>query len=365
MRITRSVAVAATLAVAATAAVVVPAGQAAAPKPTTLAKGLVSPLSAAVDDDGTAYVTQNFAGKLSKVRKGKKPKTVYQSKGGNEVGGVSVFHGSLVFTETASDGEGNPTKSWVKWIAPSGKVKTLANIRAYENKKNPDKKIAYGLRDISPECAAQWPADQFGPATYTGIKDSHPYATLQVDEGTVYVADAGMNAVLSISPNGKVRTLAVTPAVPVQITAEMATALGAPACVVGLTYYGESVPTDLTLDGKGNLLVTTEGGGLGEQMPLGSIYRVKLKNGAVKKHVGGLFAPVGIATAANGDIYVSQLFGGKISRIKHGTTKVKTYAKTQLPAAIEWTPDGLYATTHVLSPQDQPDAPPAGRLVRY
>lgn len=365
MRISRTVAMAASLAVAATAAVVVPAGQAAAPKPTTLAKGLVSPLSAAVDDDGTAYVTQNFAGLLSKVRKGKKPQVVYKSKGGNEVGGVSVFHGKLVFTETASDAEGNPTKTWVKWIAPSGKVKTLANIRAFENDRNPDAKITYGLRGVSAECAAQWPADMFGPATYPGITDSHPYATLQVDEGTVYVADAGMNAVLAISPKGKVRTVAVTPAVPVTITAEMVTAMGLPACVTGLTYYGESVPTDIALGSDKKLYVTTEGGGLGEQMPLGSVYAVGLKSGKLKKVAGGLFAPVGIAIAANDDMFVSELFGGRISRIKHGTGKVKTYAKTPLPAAVEWTPDGLYATTHVLPPQDQPDAPPGGRLVRY
>lgn len=363
MRRTRMLAVTATLAVAATTAVVVPAGQAAAPKPDTLAKGLVAPLSAAVDDDGTAYVTQNFAGMLSRIRPGKKPKTVFVSKNGNEVGGVSVLHGKLVFTVTKSGGEQNPIKSWVKWITASGKVKTLANVRAYENKKNPDADITYGLRGISDACAAQWPTDEFGPPTYQGIPDSHPYATYQVDEGTVYVADAGMNAVLAISPKGKIRTLAVTPAVPVKVTAELAQGMKLPDCVVGLTYYGESVPTDVQKGSDGKLLVTTEGGGLGEQMPLGSLYSLNLKNGKLKKVAGGLFAPTGVATAANGDIYLAQLFGGEISRIKHGTTKVRTYAKTKLPAAVEWTPDGLYATTHVLPPNDS--APPGGRLVRF
>ena len=157
MRRNRIVAATVTLALAATTAVVVPAGQAAAPQPRTLAKGLVSPLSAAVDDDGTAYVTQNFAGLLSKVRPGKLPKTVYASKNGNEVGGVSVFHGKIVFTEVASDAQGNPSRSWVKWIAPSGKVRTLADIRAYENRRNPDGKVTYGVRGISSTCAAEWP----------------------------------------------------------------------------------------------------------------------------------------------------------------------------------------------------------------
>jgi hypothetical protein len=367
MQRTRIVAATATLAIAATTAVLVPASEAAAPKPRTLAKGLVSPLTAAVDDDGTAYVTQNFAGTLVRVRHGKKPKTVYASKNGHEVGGVSVFHGKIVFTETASDAQGNPSKSWVKWITRSGKVRTLANIRAYENKRNPDKRITYGVRGISKECAADWPTDQFGPATYRGLPDSHPYATLQTDEGITYVADAGMNAVLSIGPRGRIRTVAVTPAVPVKITAQLAGGMGLPDCVVGKTYYGESVPTDVALGGRNRLFVTTEGGGLGEQMPLGSVYTVNLKKHSIHKRVGGLFAPVGIAVARNGDLLVSQLFGGKISRVKHGTRQVRTFAKVNMPAAVEWTSRGVYATTNVLvgpSPES-PNTPPGGKLVRF
>jgi hypothetical protein len=366
MRRTRIVATTAALAIAATTAVLVPAGEAAAPHPRTLAKGLVSPLTAAVDDDGTAYVTQNFAGLLSKIRPGKKPKTVYASKNGNEVGGVSVFHGKIVFTEIASDAQGNPAKSWVKWIAPSGKVRTLANVRAYENRKNPDHKITYGVRGISAACVAEWPTDQVGPATYRGLPDSHPYATLQTDEGTVFVADAGMNAVIAISPRGRIRTVAVTPAVPVKITAGLAAGAGLPSCVVGKTYYGESVPTDLALR-HGKLVVTTEGGGLGEQFPLGSVYAVGIRSGKVKKVVGGLSAPVGIAVNRKGDLFVSQLFGGKISRIKHGTRKVRTFASTNLPAAVEWTPRGLYATVDVLvgPSEETPNTPPGGKLVKF
>lgn len=367
MRRTRTLAATAALAIAATTAVLVPAADAAAPKPKVLAKHLVSPLTAAIDDDGTAYVTQNFAGQLVKVRPGKKPKVVYAAKNGNEVGGVSVLHGKLVFTETASGPDGNPAKSWVKWINARGKVRTLANVRAFENKRNPDQKVAYGVRGISDECAAQWPTEQAGPATYTGVPDSHPYATLQTDEGTVFVADAGMNAVLAITPRGKIRTLAVLPAVPVKITAEVAGAVGIPECAVGQTYYGEPVPTDVALGGDGRLYVTTEGGGLGEQMPLGSVYSVKLRGGKVAKVAGGLFAPVGIAIAPNGTAFVSQLFGGRIVSIKRGSHQVRTFAKVNMPAAVEWTSRGLYATTDVLvgPSEESPSTPPGGKLVRF
>jgi hypothetical protein len=96
-----------------------------------------------------------------------------------------------------------------------------------------------------------------------------------------------------------VRTLAVTPPAPVEITAEVAGGMGLPACAVGLTYYGESVPTDIALE--------------------------------------------------------------------HGTKKVRTYAEVNMPAAVEWSPRGLYATVDVLvgPSEESPDTPPGGRLVRY
>ena len=52
MRTTRIVAATASLALTVTAVALMPAGEAAAPKPRPLAKNLVAPLSAAVDDDG-------------------------------------------------------------------------------------------------------------------------------------------------------------------------------------------------------------------------------------------------------------------------------------------------------------------------
>jgi hypothetical protein len=175
-----------------------------------------------------------------------------------------------------------------------------------------------------------------------------------------------MNAVLAISPRGRIRTVAVTPPVAVPITAELAGAMQLPACVVGKTYYGESVPTDVALrDGK--LVVTTEGGGLGEQFPLGAVYAVGIKSGKLKTVADGLMTPVGIAVGRNGDLFVSQLFGGKISRIKHGSGKVSTYAKANQPAAVEWTSRGLYATVDALvgPSEESPDTPPGGKLVKY
>jgi hypothetical protein len=331
----------------------------------TLASGLLSPLSLAVAGNGTMFVTQNFTGTLSKVRPGHAPKTLYQSQNGNEVGGVSVRHHRVVFTETASDPEGNPADSWVKVLGRNGTARTLAYVRAYENRKNPDGKVRYGVRGIRPSCAAQWPVDAAGPATWHGLKDSHPYATWQTSKRT-YVADAGMNAILSISRRGKIRTVAVLPPAAVKITRKF-TQMGVPACAVGLTYYSEPVPTDVQRTRDGSLYVTTEGGGLGEQMPLGALYRIRGKH--VAKVTGGLFAPVGVAVNRRGDVYVSQLFGGKISKVRSGSHRARTFAKVNLPGALDWSRGHLYATTDVLVgvPMD-PSAPPAapgGKVVRF
>ncbi len=246
-------------------------------------------------------------------------------------------------------------------LRPGGKAAILAHIRAYENANNPDGTITYGVRGISDECAADWPTDQFGPPVYPGQLDSHPYATLQTRK-TIYVADAGMNAVLAVSRSGKIRTVAVTPAVPVEITADLAKALGAPDCVVGLTYYGESVPTDVEMGHDGKLLVTTLGGGLGEQLPLGAVHRINQWNGHQTEILSGLSTPTGLAVTAKGGLRIAELFANKIVGTRAGSSKVWTFAKANLPAAVEIANGSVYATKDALPPEN---GAPDGKVVRY
>jgi hypothetical protein len=361
MRISRTIiAAAAAAALAATGAMSAPA-DAGSPHPKTLAKDLVGPLRAAVDSHGTAYVSQNFGGPILKVRPGKKPRAIYSGDPGVEVGGLSLTHGALTFTETVSDDQGNPSDSSVLRRSARGKVRTIANVWNYEARHNPDAKVTYGVRGISDECAADWPTEEFGPPVYTGVVDSHPYATVSKGWRT-YVADAAMNAIISVSPHGRIRTVSVLPPVPVPVTADLAAALGAPDCVVGLTYYGEPVPTDVEVGPDGNLYVTTLGGGLGEQLPLGAVYRVNPHNGHAKRLVSGLSAPTGLALAPHKTMYVAQLFGGTISKVRMGSHKVRTFVETALPAEVEYHHGSLYATINALPPDS---GPPAGELVRY
>lgn len=326
----------------------------------TLAEGLVSPLRAAVDADGTAYVTQDFMGQLMRIEPGEKPEAIYQTRTkGAEVGAVSVRRGVVTFAESVTNKDGAYVSTKIKRIDRSGKVSTVTDLVKFEKKKNPDGKVTYGVAGLAPECAAQWPTDKAGPPSYPGIKDSHPYATVTNSRGKTYVADAAMNAVVSVSASGKVRTVGVLPPTMVPITAELAKGFGIPECAVGKTYAFESVPTDVELGPDGKLYVTTLGGAAGEALPVGAVYKVNPKSGKAKRVVTGLMGATGVAVAPNRDLYVAQLFGGSIVKVKRGSTKPKVFAEAAMPAEVEVVGGKVYATLNALAKK------PKGELVVF
>ncbi|GAB6936895.1 ScyD/ScyE family protein [Isoptericola variabilis] len=338
------------------------------PKPPTvtdIADGLVTPLSAAVGAKGTSYVTQNFAGLLTEVDKHGDTTVLYGSANGEEVGGVSYRDRRLTFTETLIDEETGPVASSIKTLRldkkgnPTGEVRTLADVRAFEDANNPDGDVTYGFRDVDQACLDQAPPDGI-PVRYQGIQDSHPYATTQA-RGRTFVADAGMNAVLSVSDRGRVRTVAVLPAQPAVVTADAAAMFGLPDCVVGETYWFEPVPTDVEVGPWGQLYVSTLPGGpeddsLGAR---GAVYRVNPWSGSVRKVASGFLGSTNLAVSPSGDVYVAELFGGRITQVTHRGHR--TVVETPLPGAVEWSHGDLLATTNVLPGEG---APPDGHLVR-
>ena len=194
-----------------------------------------------------------------------------------------------------------------------------ADLGAYETKKNPDADQEYGFVAPTAECAAQWPVKQAGPPTYTGLVDSHPYSSYTTADGA-YVGEAGGNSILWVDNDGKISTVGILPPTEVTMTQAAADALKAPACV-GLQYRLEPVPTDVELGPDGWLYISSLPGGpeddsLGMN---GRVYKMNPKSGKVKLVASGFLGTVDLAVANNGDIYVAQLFGGQISRIKAGS----------------------------------------------
>jgi hypothetical protein len=139
------------------------------------------------------------------------------------------------------------------------------------------------------------------------------------------------------------------------ITAEAAAGLGLPDCVVGAVYNFEAVPTDVKLAASGRYITSLLPGG--PESPLlgarGSVVSVNPANGNATKLATGLLGATSVALGPDGKIYVSELFGGKISLISKG--KVTTYVQIGSPLGLTYFKGTLYAGT--AAPTDENGTP--------
>lgn len=334
----RLTAVAATAALAATTLIAPPASAR-----TTLARGLLSPLSLAVAPDGTVYASENFKGTLLKIAPGQPAAVIYQAAPEVEVGAVSESAGAVTFAVTRPDG----TADLMRLPAGSTTPQTLASTSAFEAASNPDSTVEYGVRDLSKRCAKKFPKRV--PARYTGIVESHPYATTTL-AGVTYLADAAGNSLLRLAPTG-LATVAVLPPAPLRITRARAAMFKLPDCAVGKKYYFESVPTDVEAGPDGMLYVSSLPGGP-EDPSLGArgrVFKVNPATGAVSRVAKKLISPTGLAVSPAGDIYVAELFGNRVSKIRAGSSRAKPYRRAAMPGDVEWGPAGLYGTIKVMT----------------
>lgn len=317
-----------------------------------LAEGLLAPLSLAVDGEDVYYASGGFApGNPYTITRVGDEGALHTSD--KELGALSVDGGDIIHVEG---------KRIIRRSLDTPEESTvLANLGTYEKLNNPDGDTKYGFGKIAPKCLGQLPKRGV-PGKYTGIVESHPYATTVVD-GTVYVADAAANAIFAIA-DGTVEVLAVIKPVPVTITKAMAKQYFAKKdgsyvkCVVGKTYRFEGVPTDVEIGPDGRLYVSKLPGG--EIPGKGAVVSVNAATGGQRMEMTGLSGATGIAVAGNGDIYASNLFGPGIS-LNEADNPFD--ASVPLAAAVEIQGSTLYGTINVLpmGPQD----PPAGQVVSW
>ncbi|MGV8846242.1 ScyD/ScyE family protein [Tessaracoccus sp.] len=259
--------------------------------------------------------------------------------------GVALSHNgrTMAFTTTETEeGTFTNTASGLHIWGPRGK-RTYVDTLAFEVKNNPDKVLHYGVTNPS-QCVSDALTAAGLPVSYTGGVDSHAYSVAARGGGWI-VADAGANTLWQVDRRGHLSTLAVLPAQPLIITAEKATALGLPACVVGVTYNFESVPTDVEVGKDGSIYVTTLPGG--PESPVlgarGSLYQLNAHGAHLKLVATGFLGATNLALSPTGDIYVAELFGGKISLVHRG--KVSTFLELPGVVAVETSGTTVWAAT--------------------
>ncbi len=257
----------------------------------------------------------------------------------------------LAFTTTVTNPETFENSASGLHIWGTKGKRVYADTHAYETKYNPDKGYQYGVKNPS-QCVTDALTEMQFPVSYKGLVDSHAYSVAAFKGGWV-VADAGANALFSVSNKGKIRTLAVLPPQPFTFDEASAKALGLPDCFHGVTYAFESVPTDVEVGRDGYLYVTTLPGGpespaLGAR---GKLWRVNPWTGKAKVVASGFLGATNLAIGKHGEFYVAELFAGQITQLKHG----KRSTLVQLPGvvAVETGPDGsIWAGT--LGNEDPP-----------
>jgi len=359
MRRTTSIPVA--IAAAALLATAFPAAAQAA-EPEVVVDGLISPLSVAVAPDGTVYASQNFASMITRVAPGGEKTDIYTDEGGREIGGLSVTGDVITFT--ATQGEGQPRNAHVYTLTPAaggGLDQTdIADTWTFEKTENPDAGTTYGIGGLSKSCKKSMPKALRPVALpHPGGKDSHPYATAVAGDVT-YVADAAANAILKIE-GSEVSSLAVLRPVKAKITKKLRKGFGLPKCTLGKTFKGEAVPTDVEVGPDGNLYVTTLGGAVGEQMPVGALYQVT-PAGAVKQMAPGLMSPTGLAISPTGTAYIALLFPGVVLQVPFGEAP-STFAEVPFSADVEVQGDSVYVTRAGLA--DPQTGPFTGAVLKY
>lgn len=331
MRFARiSIAIAA-VATASTLLGAAPAG-AHSPKPdpstTVLTTSVAAPFNLDVRS-GRILVADGGLGKVVEVAADGSVSPVVASAPGTS--GVATSHHGRYLAHTTTVGgppTGPITASGLTITGPKG-YSVTADTLAYEKAHNPDAGVHYGVTNPS-QCVRDALSGVGLPVDYTGAIDSHAYSVAAYGKGWV-VADAGANALLKVSNDGTISTLAVLPAQPATITAEAAQAFHLPDCVIGVSYAFESVPTDVEVGEDGFLYVTVLPGGP-EDASLGArgkVYRVNPWNGKAKEIASGLLGATNLAIS-HGSIYVTEFFAGRVSRISHG----KVTAFLDLPGAV-------------------------------
>ncbi|MET1065899.1 MAG: ScyD/ScyE family protein [Arthrobacter sp.] len=337
-----------------------PQERAAEEAPVVLTGRLVGPLHISAGGTDSVTVSESFAGRLTRVDSAGNQTVLYESADWS-VAGSAQRDGTTYFLESQGAGpDPAALAGHIRILDEDGSQRTLGDFAALETQDNADGDTRYGYRDLPDGCAAQLPPTM--PENYDGEVDSHPYGIALAD-GTIYVADAGANSVVSVdTDSGTTETVAVLPPRPYVITQEVAAANGLPECVVGTTYDFEAVPTDVEVGSDGVLYVTSLPGGpedpaLGAR---GAIFKVDPAGNDVELVADEIMSPTGLVLDSNGDMYVASLFGAGVLRVDPDSGEQTVVLAATFTADVDLRGRTLYATVNTLPGAE---GPPDGQVM--
>jgi len=266
----------------------------------------------------TGAITRLWMGKQSRVVEGLESHAApdgSSAAGPNDISFNGVGGAYITMTlggdEAWKAGLGGTSFGTVIKMAASGRWKTVADILHHEATQNPDGRAV----------------------------DTNPFGVF-AEPGGLFVADAGGNSLLGVSPNGAVETLAVFPPLtnPTQV---------GPRSV-------EAVPTAVARGADGALYVG-QLTGFPFVQGLANIYRV-LPGLEPVVHCSGFKAIMDLAFAADGSLYVvenatSALFfapdTGRLSRVAPDCSRTTVLSGLDRPTAVAVGADGaIYVTNH-------------------
>ena len=350
---------------AAPATAVSPKGAETPAKVTVVASGLDGPRQLTATD-GSFYVAESDAGRVTRVRKSDGAKSVVVDKVAIAQG-VARIDGKIYVAAGEAEPDANPGVTGAKlYVAkPSRKAKVFADPLAYELKYNPDQQDQFDAHGVALDAI------------------SNPYYLInRKGPGFMLMAGAGGNDILAVSKKGNLSTFFVPPPVTTGVcaTVENNSAAG-PSC--------DPVPTGIAYGPGGNLYIS----GLSGLTPDEARVYVVNRDGKLLKTIAGLSNAAGVAVGPDGSVYVSDLLQGsppmdlakatKIASSPAGTARAlakatqktpfdpstigqivkiapdgtRTYAQVTMPSGLLWTDGKLYASTGAVA------GPGAGQVV--
>lgn len=189
-----------------------------------------------------------------------------------------------------------------------GRPSVVANIRAFETARDPDKQGA----------------------------ESNPYAVLDLGS-RVLVADAAGNDILSVDSSGRISVFKVLPNVRGGACDTRENQGG---------FFCDPVPTSLTRSADGDIIVS----GLGSLVSgAGRVWELDDLTGQIQRTWTGFTGVTGAAQDKAGNLYVSELFNGRVVMVPR--TGARATVAVPSPAGVVADPAGnVYVSANSLSP---------------